>query len=84
MKSQNLSRAVRLKKDENDLRPKGLLLPFMTYSLRAIKEPGFSSWSHILYRERKKEQINSGACFKLKGGSDSHTNLKGYNYIWLF
>lgn len=47
VKSQNLSRAEKLRKDENDLSPKGLLLPFMTYS-QQLTSFGFSGRSHIL------------------------------------
>lgn len=57
VKSQNLSRAEKLRKDENDLSPKGLLLPFMTYS-QQLTSFGFSGRSHILYRdgERKRRE----------------------------
>lgn len=64
-----------MKKDENDLCPKGLLLPFMTYSLAAINQPWIQWESHSLQREKEKEGAeNTGTCqsetrFKLKESS---------------
>lgn len=55
VKSQNLSRAEKLRKDENDLSPKGLLLPFMTYS-QQLTSFGFSGRSRILYRDGERKQ----------------------------
>lgn len=62
VKSQNLSRAERLREDENDLSPKGLLLPFMTYS-QQLTSFGFGGRSHILHRdgESKRRERSRGS-----------------------
>lgn len=84
MKSQNLSRAVRLRKDENDLRPKGLLLPpFMTYSLTAINQPWIQQReSHSLHTQREREGKHVDM-LRTEGEQLKPCRLKGYIYIWV-